>query len=249
MAPALHAAALLPQILEWDSLHFGFPVARLDGGRLDGGSARVVLEWCKANRVRCLYFLADPGDPETHRAAFASGFRMVDVRIDFAAPPGSERPVEGIRTAERGDLEALEELAASAFRSSRFYFDGRFVEERCDELFRTWVRRGLLEGFADTVLAACEPGGRPIGFCTCSASPGSEGRMGLIAVSPGARGRGIGSALIGSAMGWFGRKGATEVRVATQIRNTAAMNLYAGQGFRVREVGVWYHRWFGNGDG
>ena len=81
--------------LDWDTEFFGFPIARALGRRLDDLTADAIDAWCEKQGIRCLYFLADPDDPETARVASERDFRRVDDRIRMVhslenlAPPGS----------------------------------------------------------------------------------------------------------------------------------------------------------------
>jgi ribosomal protein S18 acetylase RimI-like enzyme len=53
-----------------------------------------------------------------------------------------------------------------------------------------------------------------------------------VAVAPGARGRGLGRALVDAAIAELTRRGVPGARVVTAVGNTAAMRAYVGAGFR-----------------
>src|SRR4051794_36345629 len=78
-----HGSSPVPpcELLEWDSEHFDFPIARVRAGELTQSSMDEVDAWCLDRGVRCLYFSADGDEPETARVAAAHGFRVVDVRV------------------------------------------------------------------------------------------------------------------------------------------------------------------------
>ena len=54
----------------------------------------------------------------------------------------------------------------------------------------------------------------------------------------------IRTALVAEANAWLAARGVRLVRVATQGRNRAAINFYAGCGFRIGDVELIFHRWF-----
>ena len=52
------------EYLDWDSRFFGRRIARVRGHHLNDHLVAAILEWCSTQRIDCLYFLADAGDPE-----------------------------------------------------------------------------------------------------------------------------------------------------------------------------------------
>jgi ribosomal protein S18 acetylase RimI-like enzyme len=90
----------------------------------------------------------------------------------------------------------------------------------------------LLERLARTErLAVGEVGGRFVGY-TLAASGSGAGTLGRLAVSPEARGRGIGRCLADEAVAWLARNGSRSVTLSTQEDNAVSRVLYRGMGFR-----------------
>lgn len=93
-------------------------------------------------------------------------------------------------------------------------------------------------------LSARVNGKRVGGAAVAFRSPGLdmlEGRDDLavlwdIRVAPGARGKGIGSALMAATEAWARERGARLLKVETQNINVPACNFYAGHGFRLDSV-------------
>lgn len=73
------------QLLEWDTGFFGFRIARVTGNRLSRDDAPDILDWCAAERIRCLYMLAASDDAETADTAAAYQFSFVDIRTTLRA--------------------------------------------------------------------------------------------------------------------------------------------------------------------
>src|SRR5207302_7007841 len=119
--------------------------------------ARRALAWCTAERIDCLYLLADAHSVETIAIAERYGFGLKDVRLTYrrrldrscAAP--ILPPTFIIRPSKLDDAPLLEAIAEGSYTDSRFYFDQRFPREKADELYRTWVRQSVA-GQADVVL-------------------------------------------------------------------------------------------------
>ena len=238
------------EYLEWDSTFFGFRIARVRSTRLDRALADAVMTWCAERQIRCLYLLADAQDPTTASLADASGFRFVDVRATFGWHSGrthaaGPRETAGfsIRGARADDIPALRAIARANYRATRFRFDPGFPEARVDALYETWAEKSC-QGHADAVLVAESDEG-PCGYVSCHMEGARAGRLGLVGVREGAQGRGVGRALVESALAWFDARGVERVRVVTQGRNIAAQRLYERCGFLLEAADVWYHRWFG----
>lgn len=234
-------------LLTWDTGHWGLRIGRVIGHTLTRDTAKEVLSWCSENRIQCLYFAADGACRQTLENAWANGFRFVDVRVDMemgpAEVPGSAPPDVSCREATADDLPPLERLARAMHEDTRFFKDTRFDPVKAADLYALWIARDLRE---HRVFVA-EPSGEPkrmLGYVSASEEGDKGGRIGLIAVDPAARGRGVGRLLLRHALASFRSRGIQSVKVATQGTNVPALRLYENCGFKVADVKVWFHRWF-----
>lgn len=237
----------LVQLLTWDSDFFGMRIASINGNRLSRDEESAVQGWCLDNRIDCLYFLADPSDTATIRVAEESGFHLADIRITLdrriSAMPAVWQPeAPSIRLAVAADIPALRPIAAVNHRDSRFYHDGGFLRERCDELYATWIEKSCT-GFADAVLVPA-PEGAAAGYLSCHLRGNDIGQIGLVGVNSAFQGKGLGQQLLDESLRWFAASGVKRVDVVTQGRNIAAQRLYQKRGFMTRAVQLWYHKWF-----
>ena len=230
------------EYLDWDSRFFGRRIARVRGHHLNDHLVAAILEWCSTQRIDCLYFLADAGDPRTVRLAERNAFDFVDIRTTF------ERSLEGlpeestlIRPARPDDLPQLKRITGQSFSDSRFYYDSHFDRPSCDELYATWIERSC-QGYADCVLVA-DLNGQAAGYVTCRLGASQVGSIGLIAVDASSQGSGLGGRLLVSALHYFRNHGMTSVTVVTQGRNLKSQRLYQRCGFLTQSVGLWYHHW------
>jgi dTDP-4-amino-4,6-dideoxy-D-galactose acyltransferase len=239
------------QKLDWDTEFFGFPIARAVGRRLDEPAADAIDAWCEAHGIRCLYFLADPHDPETARIASERGFRHVDDRIrlthslDRLDGPASTAE---IRDARRGDVDRLAEIASVSHTDSRFFADPGFPRDRCAEMYERWVANAV----ADPVRPVRVPviDGRAVGYQVIS--PPDEDRIGrleILAIDEEARGAGIASQLLLHSLEWCAEQGAAGVVTITQGRNTASLEVHRRVGFSDEIEGLWHHRWYDENGG
>lgn len=232
----------LCQFLQWDTDFFGVRIARVTTRRLTPDSIKAIEAWCEAEKIACLYFLADMDDPHTTRLAEHHHFRMVDIRVTLNHKNLQDQlPTSGIRFYQNDDLPMLMKIARVSYTDSRYYFDFCFPNADCDALYEAWIRQSC-ENPEITVLVA-ELDGRPAGFITCLMNNG-VGQIGLVGVDEAARGKSIGQSLVTQALNRFKRENASEVTVVTQGRNIAAQRLYQRCGFVTRDMQIWYHRWF-----
>jgi len=251
------------EILKWDSDFFESRIARLRGDTLRPVLADAVDVWCERQGVNCLYALLRSDDPESSRVALSHGYLLVDVRVTleretncrsesrFDALPS--RPACLIRLFQARDLPALQRIARARHRDTRFFSDGNFSPQRCEDLYERWITASC-EEYAQAVFVA-EPKGTPdegmaqgkdcIGYITCHLDgPEKPGRIGLFAVDAASSGLGVGRALVLSAVSWFARQGQIRVSVVTQGRNVAAIRLYERCGFCTARVELYYHKWY-----
>ncbi|MCU0514184.1 MAG: GNAT family N-acetyltransferase [Anaerolineae bacterium] len=239
------------QWLDWDSAFFGWRIARVNGDRLDAARLAAVDAWCAAQRIDCLYLLADPADPATIRLAEAGQFRLQDVRLTLAItapaalPPPEPAPERvTLRPARPADLDVLRETARHAYTHSRFYNDPHFTPAQSAALYDTWLTRSLTEtGYADMTFVA-EVDAVPAGYIVCHLHPATRlGVIGLVGVVETARGQAVGQRLVLHALDWFWQQGMAGVQVTTQGRNLAGQRLYQRCGFLTHSLLLWYHRW------
>lgn len=151
------------------------------------------------------------------RSGLAEVERIVNLRADSKAllslgralPPGV-----GLRPASPADVSALDRL-----------------DRECFEPFWAYGARRLEISISSERVLLAEESGRVIGYTLSTVERGS-GTLGRLAVAPGARGLGIGTALFAEAAGAMARSGAATVNLCTQEGNEAARRLYARLGMR-----------------
>ena len=242
------------ELLEWDSEHFGFPVARVGTGTLTDASMDAIDAWCAERGVRCLYLAADSDDSETARVAAARGFRVVDLRIVACRsyeglldlPAGPEELT--VREATGGDLDYARRLAARSHRSSRFYFDGNFPEDRCDALYEAWVERGVEDPERGLLIAVVA--GEPVGYYVVAPlGPDREGYADLVAIDERHRRKGYGRAMFFGGYRHCAARGARVARAVLSHRNLDNVRLHEKLGFLTDEIQVWHHKWYGEAGG
>ena len=233
------AGALL---LPWDTEFWGVRIARVEGGRDDGGPRGGARRLGGGERGRLPRTSSPARTRPTAHAAEDAGFRLMDVRVGLARAAAPVAADPRVRPYEPDDLPALRAIARSSHGATRFYADPRFPDERCDDLYDAWITRAV-EGWADAVFVA-EREGRPAGYSRCHVDA-ERATIGLVAVAPEARGAGLGAALVERGGRLVRRRtGLGEIGVVTQGRSAPALRVYERAGFTVESLGFWFHKWY-----
>jgi len=236
------------EFLNWDSAFFNYRVGRVTCDTLAEPAVEAILRWSADNRIDCLYFLARANDDETVRLAEANGFHLVDIRVTLTARASASASRSDhangvtIRPHVHEDISVLRAIAATGYGDSRFYYDGHFPRERCNEMYAVWVEKACNDPEQRVLVATVED--RIAGFITCAMLSPDRGRIGLLGVAESFRGQRIGPCLIDSALDYFRSRNVEQVTVVTQGRNIAAQRSYQRAGFVTETIQLWYHKWF-----
>lgn len=155
---------------------------------------------------------------------------------------GRETPVDDERVASALNSPLTEELLQLSYESgkySRYRLDENFPKSVFDTLYRLWIVRSLNGEIATDVLVYSE-GGHVLGVLTYKINE-NEAEIGIVAVSPEAAGKGIGSKLMQSFLSRMAL--GVKISVATQKRNRVACHYYEKNGFHIESVTNVYHLW------
>ena len=233
--------------LQWDSDFFGLPVASLDGGHLQVENSKVVFDWCRKEKIRCLYFLANGADSKTLQCAYKEGFQFIDVRVemeyDLRNVQKPKIPSSVIRlVTKKEQLNNILVFARKSHTDSRFFKDLKFDRIKCEKLYEEWIdldfEKGNVWGFFP------DDGENIKGYITLTMESSDVARIGLIAVEDQFRGQGVGSELLNKTIATSKKLNAKKLLVVTQATNTSALRLYEKAGFRISDVKLWFHKWF-----
>jgi ribosomal-protein-alanine N-acetyltransferase len=120
-----------------------------------------------------------------------------------------------IREMEPGDLDEVMAIEEVSFPTP---WPRRLFEEE------------IVREFSDALVAAPAEGEGVLGYSVCWIVAG-ESHLLNIAVRPDARGRGVGSALLGECMLRSARAGAGRIHLEVRAGNTPAIRMYEREGF------------------
>lgn len=223
--------------LAWDSDFFGFKVGRViisQGEIVSCEALRNAIDGLKSTLVYVFV-------PKNERVQLDSGLSRIGKKYDVRTTFGKTFDMESW-----GDVavdcvdEMSEEIKLLAYASgwcSRFNEDVR-LRPYFKALYKQWLENDLLHG---AVLVA-RTGKHIVGLATVN-KIGSEGKIGLVAVDPNQRGKGIGSRILKMTDAWFCQNGITHSEVVTQGKNIAACALYKKAGYELQSQYEVWHIW------
>ena len=173
---------------------------------------------------------AGAGELEAH------GFRVVDTALTLDLENGDTLESDSvIRFATPGDRAAVEAIAGSAFKYSRFHLDPAIPKALADRIKTAWAGNWFAGQRGDGMVVA-EDAGAVAGFLQLKWNANECLIIDLIAVRAQSARKGLARAMIGFAQ----KRGTGDARrprgmvVGTQAANVPSVRLYESLGFRLR---------------
>ncbi|MDV5226381.1 dTDP-4-amino-4,6-dideoxy-D-galactose acyltransferase [Providencia rettgeri] len=230
---------------QWESDFFGLSTAKLD---FAAQQAEIILE-SQLDDYAIVQAKISAGDIEHLDGLSQLGFSLVEGEVDFALTIGTENAYlnSGLLVTERVDIAVADEIPVLRQAAEQVFSQSRFrAPWYCDgdsgRFYALWIEKAVLGTFDHTCLLVKEASGAILGFVSLRHLDDDTARIGLLAVMPGANGRGIGRKLMSAAWVWCKQHQKRQLNVATQISNVAALNLYSRSGAAVASTAYWLYR-------
>ena len=222
--------------LAWDSAFFRKKIGELKISSEPFSQIEASLRRAKSEDYQYIICKTEFGNARLIRFLESTGFYLADIGITWSIKTGKlfrtanarrEKTEKSVAVATGRDIPTLRKMAKSLFLESRFYHDPFFSKKEADALYMTWIENSIRGLAADIVFFVPDKG-----FVTCR-KDNRTGKIVLIGVRKGSRGKGTGTALVKEAIRWFAAQGLDSVCVRTQLRNFKAMNFYLKLGFTI----------------
>lgn len=167
----------------------------------------------------------------------AFGFRVVDMALTLETSLVIATDPNSARFAVPADRVAVETIAASAFRYSRFHLDPKVPASLAHEVKRAWAGNWFRGTRGDGMVVAEHPARSVAGFLQLLWH-GDQLVIDLIAVRPASGRRGLARAMISFAQqhGTGDGRRPRGMIVGTQAANVPSMRLYESAGFRLSDA-------------
>lgn len=236
---------LLFRILSWDSIFFGYKIAKILAPILNQSELKNLLTKLYHLDIKLVYWFIDPADEISNEAARNNNGFMADDKITYKISLSyyNSQKVDNQRLRSFLHKPLNENILSLALQSgfySRFKQDKKFVYNEFTKLYKTWIERSLNEEIAKDVIIYVDNAER--GLITL-AIINNYGSIGLLAVDKKYRRKSVGRQLINAALVKFKSYGINEVKVITQRKNKAACKFYEQIGFVKESVQNVYHFW------
>lgn len=242
---SIESISNLFRMLDWDTEHFGYKVARIEAKSLNSDGLQNILSALLKEKVKLVYWFIDPKDKISNKAAIENEGFLADEKVTYLTkvPPKME-PLqdENVKSYLKKPLsDPLKFLSLEAGVCSRYRMDPNCVQGEFERLYTEWIKKSLSGEIAKEVLVYKNKN-KEVGFITLG---GKNGRcnIGLIATDPLFRGKGIGKALMHVAFEKAVQWGYKEMDVQTQKANVGACKFYERCGFELESIVNIYHFW------
>lgn len=253
---------LLFRLSQWDTDHFGYPVAIVDslytsdlGYEKEFEVAGVLLrhfdEWCRSSGIRFISARV----PSIHLPIVHSfeqnGFRYIETwiynKFDLHRLDDVQKTMPTLRKANPSDVELMLEYSKDAFSTQRFYADPRIELDKADSLYRKWILTSVADPQQEILVM--DKDSKPAAFMIYYRKDmrdyfGSRFAMWKMAVlDPNNRGKGVGTDFFLALMYQHLKEDLDIVDSGLTMRNLASLNLHNKLGFKIVASVITFHKW------
>jgi len=230
--------------LEWDSIFFGFPIARIHVPQINQRIIDFALMQAQKDKIKCIYYLDSGSSYGSIKTAIENNFDLVDTRLTFEKFLYKSTRItkfDNFRFATGEDALALQEIAQEVYLSSRYFFDTNFNPDLSKLFYAEWIYKSIT-GDLDDFVIVCELNNEVAGFVSVKLSR-NHASIGLVGVKAKYRGHDVAQNLLSHLEGLLVERKIPMLRVVTQGRNIAAQRLYSKCGYLPTKCEYWFHYW------
>ncbi len=235
---------MIVQFQKWDSDFFGINIGRIDIDKKGSISINLLQKDIKDKKIMLLYCFVNPTNNTANTLLKSMGGKLVDQKVVLSKQILPSNKVGSEKIIDFSGKNIPEELYNLSYESgyfSRFKIDSGFPNNSFERFYSIWLENSIKGIIADKVYVFKIKSAIK-GFITVKKNK-SKGTIGLVAVDESERGNNIGTNLIKSCENYLVKEGIGKIDVATQNKNTNAINFYLRNGFRIDTRTNIYHLW------
>lgn len=227
--------------LDWDSEFFQKRIGKVEVDTLLSSQLIKIIEEKETDRYDLIYLFVNKVEKEAEQLLFKLKKQIIDQRVTYTSHNISNSNYGNSYIVEHkeGLNHNLLRLALLSGHQSRFKKDP-LLNPKFELLYTNWIEKSLSGEMADIVLTSVDQNTIQ-GFVTAKKDSNNNGQIGLIAVTPSAHGKGVGSDLIESVHHWYHQNNITTASVVTQLNNLGACKLYEKMGYEQSSIKLIYH--------
>jgi len=239
----------LIEILEWDTNHFGFKVARMNATTSE--ELQPALDRCATSGVKLLIHRCSTDNLHFVHQLEKQGFQLMDTMVYYRLSLADTQitPVPGpaiIRPCLKTEADDVAAIARAVYVDfiGHFHQDPRLDRAKCDALYVEWARNACLNKNLADIMFVAEMEGKIVGFDSHKIIQGKTGWGVISGVSNEAQGKGIRTALMFAGMNWCKSQGLEYMEADVHVNHYQMHRVYAGHGFKMYASFYTFHRWF-----
>lgn len=223
---------------EWDSNFFGRKIGKIEVE--EGSDLHSNLNICNRSEFDLIYLF-------TYKALQNWENYLVDTRITLSSnliEPQERYNTFEIREFElkRDDFNVLLDLVLRSGIFSRFYRDQKFFKVEYKKLYTYWIEKTLNDPENSKVFV-CYNNDSLSGFISVEDIGSLSPKIGLLAVSEYAEGKGMAKSLLLYAKKYCIKQDKALLTVVTQSKNKRALSFYKRNNFEIIDKKFVYHIW------
>jgi GNAT superfamily N-acetyltransferase len=252
---------LMGKFSQWDTEHFGFPMAALDLVLLkDHDYENRLIEtkfllsafqrWLAEKNIKFVSTRVPSLDLAVIHALEQEQFSFIESwvysKYNLHLNHFDQTPPT-LRYAKPEDKPFMLRYAKGAFATQRFHADSKFSKEKADDLYEKWVSTAFDDPHQK--IAVLDVDGVPAAFMIYfhQTKAGSEGHKYAMwkftVIDPALRGRGVGQRFFDGLKAHHKAEGMDYIESGVSLRNLASMNLHNKLQFKIIASLVTFHKW------
>lgn len=229
--------------LNWDSNFFGFQVCKIKEAYSIDTELPEILKYASSQKIDLIYHSGLKPLSNLECVSELYQIKVVDKKTTYIKNTIGRSIDNSTILGYKNDFPDanLLQLAVESGKYSRFNIDDNITRAKFQELYQLLLINSVNKKIAREVLVY-EQNNTIVGLITLTEKH-ANGDIGILAVSPNCRGRGIGRSLMCAAENWFYDNNYHAIQVVTQAENVPACRLYESCGYSVDRIEYYYHIW------